>query len=939
MKIKRLFAILLAMGLLFGSVLPVLAIEDDIPGTSTVSQFFDSGEGADPPKETNQPATPDNAEQGDSQTRTEPLTPATDGETDDLSIVTTASAANVELPSKFPAFSAELVDGDNGLQMMGTFTDLPADAIRVRPLYSLDGENFQRIQQENGTGNYDWDLSLSDAARYTQLCADGDAEPLKSYRAGDIDEFWVRLRIVTPDNTYRTQAALVRRPEPPPAEDAPAFSARLVVDGEGYGVLGAIEEFPQNVIRVRPMWSTDGSTYESSSGYFDWTLPGESAGEETPEGAQSQICIRGEDEPLASYLRGEIETFWIKLRVDTADGSTYATKPAQIEHGSALSPPTEPPAFTMEIKRTANGYWLYGTFTDFTPDIQTVLPVYSLDGEFYQPIVDEDGEPEPWDLTRPIYGDSYMEDLTRQLCSSPWEEPFCSYLSGTLDEFWVKLRLTTWSGETYRTQPSRISRELADQPEGTTAEADWPISMCAKDEGRFQPYYGKVQVTAREGMTAAELETLLPNRLSLEIQLLSGLLPMDSGIFSYPVKWMLPEDLALTAEVEPTVIRNATAPPVVPAGEEVSMATGIYRLTEGARYPPNREVRLFVNVLPRDAKANIALGVQDPEGPLFLSFPKKPSGATAIRAFYYYDGLEDWVEAGDLLEQIPVDAKPSNPASEYYTLFTLEQAPYLEYLAGERSGFLVGIEIEGGVFDGELHTLNWPGDYEMPPRVPDFKGSGGNENNAGGESGDSTEDGQRPNLPDDNKPPVQDGSGGGDEPSRPAPLEPISFPPDPEPSQTVPPVENEDLPTEPAQTPQEAGVMSEKPATPSQTLPPAGERPPDAQEILAAEVPSSPQEPSAQERPSVPGVEPPTGQRESISRESEQISAAQVDTPPVQEENPNLPAPVIVGFAAAVMVGGGAVVGTAGVSAAVSGRPGLLAKLGKAILKLLKFKK
>lgn len=52
--------------------------------------------------------------------------------------------------------------------------------------------------------------------------------------------------------------------------------------------------------------------------------------------------------------------------------------------------------------------------------------------------------------------------------------------------------------------------------------------------------------------------------------------------------------------------------------------------------------------------------------------------------------------------------------------------------------------------------LPWPGEYTPPTRIPELDGSGGNENNAGSGdgSGNSTEGGQRPNLPEEVIPPV-----------------------------------------------------------------------------------------------------------------------------------------------------------------------------------------
>lgn len=537
------------------------------------------------------------------------------------------------------------------------------------------------------------------------------------------------------------------------------FTARVEYsEDSGYVVLGSFLALPNDAVEIRPLFSTDGERYEEADSYmwdYAWELPSENADADRIETLQTQICIRGCDFPFRDYLRGEINTFWLKLRVETVEDGTYDTQSVRIKHDTASDLPPEPPAFAVEIlKYGANGDCLFGIFNDFTPNIKTLFPIYSLDGEKFEPIM-AGSEPMTWDLGLHTQGTGPLS-LTHQVCSLPSMEPLCSYLNGTLDSFTLKLRVATWSGETYDTQPFCVSRELAPQPEDSRAVADWPASIRAKD-GRLPPYYGKVQVTAREGMTSEELRALLPDTLPVEIQLVtSDWQTIDSGMFSCPIEWKLPNPLSLSVGREPVVICNA-AQAIIPVGQEISMAAGDYRLTEGVEFSGGftAEVRLSVNVLPKEAKAALALDDKEPGGadplPLSLAFHQKPSGAAAIRCFYYCEGMEDWAEASELLMQMPVDEIPINPASEYYTLFAPEQAPYREYLAGTLPGFLVGIEIEGGVFDGELHTLRWPDAYETPNRVPVFTGSGGNRGDAGSDNNDgnsSENGGQRPGLPD-----------------------------------------------------------------------------------------------------------------------------------------------------------------------------------------------
>ena len=720
-------------------------------------------------------------------------------------------------------------------------------------------------------------------------------------------------------------------PPQPAADGAPAFSARLIVDEQGYGVEGTLEEIPADAVSITLVCLADGEEYELDEPY-NW-LPEADGEADAASAPRSQVCIRSwdnyYDNPFCEYLMGALDDFTLKLRITTADGSQYDTNAAAPTR-EALPPPDEPPAFTAVIEQMLDGYSLTGVFTDFTPDIKTVQPVYALDGEHYQSVAYQNGESFYLDLTKKI-DSAYAGSLTRQSCARALMEPLKSYMDGVLDEFHIKLRIDTWSGVTYYTEPARISRgNSMDQPADSKALASWASYMSAKDD-RFSPNYGKVQVTAREGMTAAQLLTLLPDTLPIEIQLTKkgSVFPIDTGVFPYSVEWTLPSELVLSASDEPLVIKGAIVPPVISAGQEVAMVNGIYRLTAGAEFDERyctTEVRLFVNVLPQDQKANIALfqtnfGFVTNPHPLALAFHQKPSGATAIRYFYYREGMEDWEEVGELLSQTPVDAKPGHPASENYLLFMPDETPYRDWVAGEISGFQVGVEIEGGVFDGEKHVLSWPEAYDIPPGMPDFNGSGGNENNVGGGGtggGDSSGNGgQRPGLPDEDEAPTQPPTGGQDPELSPEP----SLRPDPEPLPKPAPQPN----PEPLLSPNPAPEPSSKP-TPDLEPKPA-ERAPlphlpnqNVGPVLAlapeAFTPSAPQSPP---QTAAPSASPdPSFAPEASQQPTEEVAR----TPGESKQFPPVAAVsvVVVGVAATAAIGSAAGAGSAAASGGIVSR-------------------
>ena len=849
--------------------------------------------------------------------------------------------------------TAELVEDQNGLRLMGSVCALPTDTIYAQPVYSLDGDTFQPIQSADGVEAYGWDLSLPVPARYTQPCADRNTEPLKSYQDGTLDSFWISLRLNTADDAYYSAAALVSRPVLPP-EEAPAFQAEVVVDERGYGVWGTVEKLPEDAVRVRPQFSTDGASFVDTDEAYDWDLSTTGGQTETSSPHLAQLCARAElCQPFKDYLYMN-SNLWCRLYITRADGTEYATQASQVVRGIAPLP-EEPPAFTTVIKHRGGAGWvLMGRFEAFTPDIKDVTPCWSLDGVQFQ-------RSDDWQWL--------LDKGAEQTCMAPSQEPFSSYLDGHIDLFYVKLHITTWSGQAYDTQVAVVSRnDPQPQPEGTVVAVAYPVMTMAVFERDERKLCGRWQVTAREGTAWDTLAAWLPDTLPIELQLMQGGTAIDWGSVRWGVTWETPEAFTPDVGGSPYVIKDAAEPLDLAAGLEVPMYNGIYRLNETpdfASQGASDQVNLFINVVPGDARAKIHLFDNgNDRGALSLAFEEKPTGATAIRYYYLTEGMEDWTLVGDLLDKLPVDAVPK--AKEYgdVPLFTEEDTPYREYKEAGQP-FLVGIEIEGGVFDGELHTLSWPGDYDPPPSTPDFNGSGGNENNAGGGSGGSDDgNGQRPDLPDEEEPAESDDTPPPKEDEIP-PSEPDGTMPEPEePQPSTPDGEKENdrpqrpspppQPTLPSQTdpsaeqePATAGFypLEETPpaeeieAEPTQTPAPAASPAPVSAEPPLAEEASAPQEALAAEGAPLPAPAEtePVEHQEDLTGQRESLPQVPAQTSPPGEKG-GRPASAEVWIALAVAAGGGIAVLITGVFSAVGGGTGPLAKLGSVILKLLKRK-
>lgn len=409
------------------------------------------------------------------------------------------------------------------------------------------------------------------------------------------------------------------------------------------------------------------------------------------------------------------------------------------------SSPCEAPMFDARIEYTFQGFIVRGTFMEFPSDISLVQPLYSLDGEIYE-ICGVN-----WDLNWLGGDENALKKLHHQICLYSNQEPLKSYLEEKSDRFYLKLRLTRENGTTYETQTALIDRGSPQPiPKDTTAAAKFDSSMFVFESRPFY-CYGRYQLTVSENATPEDIASYLPDTLPIEIQFenKNGLHLFTKGVTECPVTWkplILPQ---LTAG-ETITLADAAEEIVVPAGTLLTTPTGIFRLNEPLSMDMD-EVRLVLNVIAEGENPTGALSLENTG--LEMAFHLKPTGATSIRAYTFSNGGTEWIEISGLPLLDAVNACPSVENSGYTLLLDNTCEPYQSYRAAADAGetpvpFLVGLKIEGGVYDGRQLILPWPDTYELPMKLPIMGGSGGNEGNAGSSNkNDSTPEGQRPNLP------------------------------------------------------------------------------------------------------------------------------------------------------------------------------------------------
>lgn len=162
----------------------------------------------------------------------------------------TVYSAEAATPSEeAPMFHAGIEWSPQGYIVKGTFTEFPSDISRAETFYSLDGEIYQASGEEWNITNWSngpWtDWNESDLEKFqNQTCLHSNTEPLKSYLAGKLDRFYVKLRLTRENGiTCDTQAAIIDRGIPgaipeeltPIASFAPSMRVRTFRPFSYYG--------------------------------------------------------------------------------------------------------------------------------------------------------------------------------------------------------------------------------------------------------------------------------------------------------------------------------------------------------------------------------------------------------------------------------------------------------------------------------------------------------------------------------------------------------------------------------------------------------------------------------------------------------------------------------------------------------------------------------
>ena len=424
------------------------------------------------------------------------------------------------------------------------------------------------------------------------------------------------------------------------------------------------------------------------------------------------------------------------------------------EDGEDYPVPVEPPGFYVRVQRQPSGYVVKGTFTDITPDITQIYPVYSLDGDNWQRVDDE----YEWDLDL-LGTDDKIElfDLQNQwLGFDEMREPLISYIAGEIDRIYIKLHITKKNGCSYESRIAVIERIIQPLPEEMKCIAFFSAGVVVREPIPDTPSrsreYGRYQLTVSEDATAEEISALLPETLPVRVEIMSGRsIPYASVVVDCPVTWKKLSFPSLSAG-DSITISDAAEKIQIPAGTQLKTPLGTFELDTplSVKAASNsycdylNEVELVLNVSQENADPQGVLK-EDRDG-LKIALYKKATGAVSIKAYVLTEGESQWTEIPGLSLLKELSMQPSTTNSGYALVLRNDQEPYRSYR--ENAPFFVGLKFEGGIYDGRQLVLAWPDVYDQLPDLPKVGGAGGNEGNAGADNkDDSTESGQRPNLP------------------------------------------------------------------------------------------------------------------------------------------------------------------------------------------------
>ena len=123
-------------------------------------------------------------------------------------------------------------------------------------------------------------------------------------------------------------------------DETPVFSAHVEYSPQGYVARGTFTEFLPCTSLVQPLYSLDGEVWQTCRTTWNMQWLNRDTADDLRY-LQTQTCLYGTDEPLAGYLAGQLDRFYLKLQITLENGLTYETQAAVIDRGDPQPIPEE----------------------------------------------------------------------------------------------------------------------------------------------------------------------------------------------------------------------------------------------------------------------------------------------------------------------------------------------------------------------------------------------------------------------------------------------------------------------------------------------------------------------------------------------------------------------------------------------------------------------
>ena len=247
----------------------------------------------------------------------------------------------LEPEKKELTFKAELREAGEKPGLYGRIDNIPENTISMWVEYSFGGKTFYIYENEDR-----WkveDIGQDDSL--SELLFELDEHPLSAYQKEKVNTLLVRvcLSLWNEEDIYTETVKLTHGKVYPLPENPPPFSAEILYSYGGYQVDGHFTDFPPDVVKIRPMYSLDGENYQEVNALYpnDWWLDKLGTEDERElDNLQNQMCVNYSEEPLASYVKKDLERFYVRLEITTESG-VYNTEAAVIERGLARPLPDD----------------------------------------------------------------------------------------------------------------------------------------------------------------------------------------------------------------------------------------------------------------------------------------------------------------------------------------------------------------------------------------------------------------------------------------------------------------------------------------------------------------------------------------------------------------------------------------------------------------------